>query len=193
MRRLQMVIGLAVFMAAVAVGPPATAAETHENTAVVINAQDGTTLHEVAFMAVLTTGEVVDASNAAVALTTSCEACRSVAVAIQVLVASGPTQVTASNLSAAITELCDGCASIAVARQVVVATNTPIDPSPAVMRALDRLQRRLTTFGNVLDTPAGQRVPTPVILKKVERLERHIDRELQTFVDEIMSQLTEVR
>lgn len=190
MRRLWVVLGFTVFVAAIAAGPPASAAEPPDNYAVVINEEDGTTLHEVAFMALLTTGEVVDASNTAVALT-SCSECRSVAVAVQVLVAVGPTQVTADNLSAAVTELCDGCASIAIARQLVIVTNTPIDLSPAALRALDRLRRHLTTFEHVLSTPAGQRVPTRVIVKKVEHLERQIDRELGRALHEITRQLTQ--
>jgi putative peptide zinc metalloprotease protein len=90
------------------------------NEALAVNETDGTTVHEVALSFTWATdGRHVRESNEAYALA-SCVDCEAVAIAFQVVLIVGHTDVVAPvNVAVAYNEDCDGCTSHAVAVQLV--------------------------------------------------------------------------
>jgi len=101
-------------------------ARAQDNAAVAINTKDGSSVFRLAFAVRRTMHDVIDSSNAAVAFS-SCESCRTVAVAIQVvLVMSDPTVVTPQNVAIAINQECVACATLASAYQYVTTVDGPL-------------------------------------------------------------------
>jgi putative peptide zinc metalloprotease protein len=97
-----------------------------DTAAVAVNTKDGSSIFKLAFHVHRTMSDVVDQSNAAVAYA-SCEDCRTVAVAIQVvLVMSDPSIVEPENLALAVNESCTSCETLASAYQYVLGTGGPV-------------------------------------------------------------------
>jgi putative peptide zinc metalloprotease protein len=97
--------------------PPTAAAQ--DSTAVAVNLKDGAEVLKFAFKVVRVNRDVVDQTNAAVAYA-SCEACRTIAVAFQiVLVMSDPEIVTPENIALALNFECESCETLASAYQFV--------------------------------------------------------------------------
>jgi len=91
----------------------------HDNSAVAVNTKDGSSLFRFAFNITRVTGSVVDPTNAAVAYA-SCTECRTVAVAIQIVLVEGsPTVFTPENVAVAINDGCNTCQTLASAYQFV--------------------------------------------------------------------------
>lgn len=134
---------LAVFAALlVAWGWPAAAA-AQDNSAVAVNTEDGTSIFELAFDIHEVTGEVVDSTNAAVAVS-SCEDCQSIAIAFQiVLVFSDPEVVTPENVAVAVNYECTSCISFASAFQWVIGTGGPVEFTKEGKKRLKAIKRRL--------------------------------------------------
>jgi hypothetical protein len=123
-KRLTLLLLLAVALALG--GPGAAHADDGEgqrpgdNIVQAINTKDGSSLFKFAFSLRKVTGEVVDNTNAAIAYS-SCEKCRTTAIAIQiVLVVGSPDTVTPTNAAIAINENCTLCQSFATAFQFVI-------------------------------------------------------------------------
>jgi putative peptide zinc metalloprotease protein len=111
---------LSVFAAAVALsGAPAQAGDS---TAVAINTKDGSTIVKVVFdIERIVMGHDVDTTNAAVAVA-SCNSCETVAIAIQIVLASGsPSVVVPQNIAIAMNVDCNLCQTLADAYQYVYA------------------------------------------------------------------------
>jgi len=127
-------------------GSPAWAQESGgggDNVAIAINTKDGTTVFKLAFAIRRALGDVVDQGNAAVAFAT-CEACRTVAIAIQtVLVFSDPSVVTPENLAIALNEGCTACETMAFAYQFVLGTDGPVHFTPEGNRTLADIRKQL--------------------------------------------------
>jgi hypothetical protein len=88
--------------------------------AVAINKKNGSALFKFAFAIRRVMGDVVDNQNAAVAFS-SCESCRTTAIAIQIVfVVGSPSTVTPTNVALAVNENCTACQSFATAFQFVV-------------------------------------------------------------------------
>jgi hypothetical protein len=69
--------------------------------------------------------DVVDEANSAFAHST-CDDCRSVAIAFQVvIVQSRPSTITPANVAVALNENCNACSSLAIAHQFVVGRGEP--------------------------------------------------------------------
>jgi len=116
---------LAAAVALAVIGSPATARAQGDTAAVAINTKDGSAIFRLAFNVRRTMQDVVDQSNAAVAYA-SCEACRTVAVSLQlVLVMSDPDVVTPTNLALAVNQECTSCETLASAYQYVLGTGGP--------------------------------------------------------------------
>ncbi|MGH2683136.1 MAG: hypothetical protein ACRDIX_07875 [Actinomycetota bacterium] len=114
-----------------------------DNVAVAINTKDGFDLFRLAFKITRATGEVVDASNAAVAFS-SCTECQTIAIAFQVvLIFSDPSVITTENVAIAINYLCELCESLAYAYQFVFSTGGPVRFTPEGHRALAQLRKEL--------------------------------------------------
>ena len=102
------------------VGAVTAPAAQADNEAVAINEEDGSSIFEFAFDVRNVAGDVVDEQNTAVAYS-SCESCRTIAIAIQiVIVVSDPDILTPENVAVAVNEECTLCETIAVAYQFVV-------------------------------------------------------------------------
>jgi putative peptide zinc metalloprotease protein len=105
---------------------PDVARAGDDNAAVAINTKDGASLFKLAFDIRKVAGEVVDSQNAAVAYS-SCERCRTVAIAIQIVLVTGsPSVVTPTNLAIAVNESCTLCETFASAYQFVLGTGGPV-------------------------------------------------------------------
>lgn len=114
-----------------------------DNSAVAVNTKDGTSVIDFSFSLARVMGSVVDNQNAAVAFS-SCESCRAVAVAIQVvLVMSDPDVVTPENYAIAINQLCSLCESMALAYQIVIGVDGPVRFTPEGSRALADIRHAL--------------------------------------------------
>jgi putative peptide zinc metalloprotease protein len=95
-----------------------------DNSAVATNTVDGSFVFRLAFDLQFITDGVIDQSNSAIA-SASCEACRTIAIAIQVLIATGDIRVAApTNLAVSLNERCPTCETLAYAYQLVLASPT---------------------------------------------------------------------
>lgn len=114
-----------------------------DNAAVAINLKDGASVFRFAFELRQTMNDVVDNTNAAVAYS-QCEDCRTVALAVQiVLVASDPSVVTPENVAVAVNYECTSCETFAAAYQFVVGTDGPVTFTAAGRKELNRIRKEL--------------------------------------------------
>jgi putative peptide zinc metalloprotease protein len=112
-----------------------------DNAAVAVNTRDGSSFFKLAFSVRRVSGEV-DATNAAVAFA-SCEACQTVAAAIQVVLVMGEsTSATPENLALAVNYQCTDCETLATAYQMVYGDGRDLMFSPEGLRRLAELRRR---------------------------------------------------
>jgi putative peptide zinc metalloprotease protein len=121
MRKYLLILALvAALSSAVAVSPPP--AEAGDNAAVAINLRDGSSTFRLAFKITRVNRDVVDSSNAAVAVA-SCSDCQTVAVALQaVLIFSDASVITPTNFAFAYNLDCERCYTLATAYQFVSTT-----------------------------------------------------------------------
>ena len=125
MRSLARLLLVAVVTQAALLGAPALA-QTQDNSAVATNTKDGKSVFKLAFSVKKVTGEV-DATNTAVAYA-SCEDCRTVAAAIQVVLVSGPVgSASPQNVAVAINYDCTECETLAAAYQFVFADGQEVE------------------------------------------------------------------
>ena len=122
-RRIVMFIAVIVAAVGFSIARPQLAqAQGGDNTAVAVNTKDGSSIFKVAFAIRHVMGDVVDQSNAAVAVS-SCTDCQTVAVAIEiVLVESNASTVEPKNVALAINVDCTLCVTVADAYQFVYST-----------------------------------------------------------------------
>jgi putative peptide zinc metalloprotease protein len=135
---------VATFLVAAGVGaaaPPTAVAQ--DSKAVAVNLKDGAEVVKFAFKVVRVNRDVVDQSNAAVAFA-SCEACRTIAVAFQVvLVLSDPRVVTPENVALALNYECASCETLASAYQFVFSVPEGFHFSSAANRQIAAIRRAL--------------------------------------------------
>ena len=111
-----------------ALAAPAALAQTPQgdNVAVAINTKDNSNVFDLSFNIRRVMAGSVDIDNAAVAIS-SCSDCRTIAVAIQVvLIFSDPDVVTTDNLALAMNIDCSSCETMALAYQYVLTTDGPV-------------------------------------------------------------------
>jgi hypothetical protein len=128
-----------------------------DNAAVAINTKDATYVWRQAFKIERVAGDVVDEGNGAWAEST-CEHCRTAAVAMQVLIAIGDaTTVTSTNIAGAVNDRCDTCATYAGAFQFIVTPHDPMRFTDTGNAAIDGIKADLqsllanATFGPTFD------------------------------------------
>jgi putative peptide zinc metalloprotease protein len=103
---------------------PATALAGPDNVAVAINEKDGSSLFKLSFTVLRISGDDVAPSNVAVAVG-SCSNCRTVAIALQVvLVLDDPSTISPLNMAIALNENCLQCLTAAAAYQLVVSASS---------------------------------------------------------------------
>ncbi len=173
MKKLSLFLATLLFLA---LGVTPALADNHEdgsgddNIVVAENTHDGSSIFEFAFEITEVTGDVVDAGNLAVAYAT-CTECRTVAVAIQiVLVFSDPSVVVPENVAIAVNEECDLCETFASAYQFVISTGGPVEFTKEGRKALKEIEKQIKA-----------------LLKSDLPLE-----ELQAQIDALMDQVAEI-
>ena len=159
---------LAVTMSQVPTGPAGAA----DNVAVTINTKDGFSVWSFAFKVTRVMQDVVDDSNAAVAVS-SCTDCQSIAVALQVVLIMGEASVIApTNLALALNIECTSCETLASAYQWVFTTGGPVRFTAEGNRRLAEIRRAFLE-----------------LLRNAENLTLA---ELQAAIDELAEQLAQV-
>jgi putative peptide zinc metalloprotease protein len=134
---------------------PETPAAGGDNAAVAINDQDGMFVFRLAFDLQFIQGGAIDQSNTALAYG-NCEACRTIAIAIQVLIATGEVNVaTPTNLAVALNDRCPSCVTLAYAYQLVLAAPTLLSLTPEGREKLASLLAAVVLVGSS-DAPAVQ-------------------------------------
>lgn len=149
MRRLAYIaIGAALLaaaaFAAIALLDSPSAAQAGDGTAVVsVNTNDGKTVFKVKLTIVRENGDVVDASNVAVAYA-SCTDCMTATVSFQaVLVTGDPSVVDPSNMAIAVNDGCSGCRTLADAVQYVMSTGGQVRFTQAARQELNDIRKSL--------------------------------------------------
>jgi putative peptide zinc metalloprotease protein len=128
--------------------PPPEGGSGADNAVVAINTHDGMDLFKLGFKITRATGEVVDASNGAVAFS-SCTECQTIAAAYQVvLIFSDPSIVTTENLAIAFNYQCELCVSLAYAYQGVFTTGGLVHFTPEGNRLMAELRQELHALRN---------------------------------------------
>lgn len=123
------------------------------NEVVVLNTVDGRFAHRSRFGIARVTGDTVHNQNAAAA-TASCVDCRTVAVAVQIVLAEGEaTDISPTNLAVAINNGCIRCETFAAAYQYVITTDGLVRFSPEGQQQLVALQDQLHSLVGSDDVP----------------------------------------
>ena len=134
---------------------PASPPPDGDNAAVATNTQDGMFVFRLAFDMQFIRGGVIDQSNTAMAYG-NCRACRTIAIAIQVLIATGDIQVAApTNLAVALNDRCPSCVTLAYAYQLVLAAPTLLSLTPEGRDELAKLLAAVVLVGGS-DAPADE-------------------------------------
>ncbi len=141
--RRRIVLLCAVAAAALGGHPVSPAFAGGDNTAVAVNTKDNSSIFRLAFNIRRVTADVVDQTNAAVAIS-SCQECRTVAIAIQVLIAeSDPSVVAPQNLALAMNVDCTLCDTFAYAYQIVLGDGTRLRFTPEGNRSIAEIRKEL--------------------------------------------------
>ncbi len=136
-------IAILPILAVTIVSSAPTAWAAADNSAVAINTKDDAYVWRQAFKIGRVAGDDVDESNGAAAVS-SCERCRTAAVAFQVIIATGDaTNVTSTNLAIAINQECLSCATYAGAFQAILTPHQPMHFTEAGNAAIDRIRADL--------------------------------------------------
>jgi putative peptide zinc metalloprotease protein len=129
--------------AAFAAGPAAAPVHAQDSSAIAINTKDDSSVFRLVFSVRKVMGDVVDATNTAVAYA-SCDSCQTVAIAFQVLLVYGdPSVVTPENLAVAVNYMCNLCDTLAAAYQFVLGVSGPVTFSKEGWREITDIRREL--------------------------------------------------
>ena len=119
-----------------------------DNVAVAISTKDGSSRFKVSFRIVRTTDDVIDSGNIAFAFA-SCEQCRSVAIAFQVVLVGGePSTVIPENYAIALNFECIDCETLASAYQFVLGTDGNVHFSAEGNRVLSEIRRAIQSLAS---------------------------------------------
>jgi putative peptide zinc metalloprotease protein len=111
---------ITILIAVVVTALAAPVAAAQDNRAAAVNTEDEALVFELAFDLHRTMDSVVDESNTAVAYA-SCERCRTIAVAFQIVLAMDAAAVVVPvNLAVAVNDQCTACETLAFAYQLVL-------------------------------------------------------------------------
>ncbi len=117
--------------------------DAEDNQAVAEATENGSSVFDVAFAVRETASEVVDETNSAIAYA-SCEECRAVAIAFQIVIVQGaPDTVTPHNVAIAVNDECSGCSVLALAYQFVIGRGEPVRLTHQGEQRLEKIQRDL--------------------------------------------------
>jgi putative peptide zinc metalloprotease protein len=118
-----------------------------DNIVVAENTTDGSSLFKFGFKVISVFGDVVDSGNAAVA-TSSCVSCRTVAIAISiVLIVGEPSIVVPENLALAVNYDCTLCQTMALAYQLVLSPSDGPRLTRGSMKRMAAILAEIQTIG----------------------------------------------
>ena len=114
------------------------------NKASAVNTVDGSRLFELAFdIQRVRGGEPLRHQNIAEAIA-SCQACRTIAIAVQVVIVMGTTDLAAPvNVAESLNTVCTACQTLALAWQLVVTTPGEVELSQEALRRIQEIEREL--------------------------------------------------
>ena len=176
-KRLTLLVAVLATLTAALVPPALAQTPQGDNVAVAQNTKDNSTVFDLSFniRRVMATG--VDIDNAAAAVS-SCESCRTIAVAIQVvLIFSDPESVTTDNLALALNVECELCETMALAYQYVLTTGGPVHFTPEGNKAINDILKRLAEIEDNADSMTLEEIAAAVD-GLVEELYAVVDTEL---------------
>lgn len=148
MRRPFAMLAVLLILAFAAAAPSAAQGEPASNSSSAANQTDGASVFDFAFAVEDVTGDAVDQRNGALAFS-SCEACQTVAVAIQIVLVSSkdtPT-ITPVNESVSLNQECVTCSTLAVAYQFVYGNGGPVRLTAQGKAKLQQVRRTLEQLG----------------------------------------------
>lgn len=147
-QRLALVFSTTLLLASF--GAPAALAQTPQgdNVASEINTKDNSNVFDLSFNIRRVMAGAVDIDNAAVAVG-NCTDCRTIAVAIQVvLIFSDPDVVTTDNLALALNLECTSCETMALAYQYVLTTDGPVHFTAEGNKAINDILKQIAEIGS---------------------------------------------
>jgi putative peptide zinc metalloprotease protein len=140
---------IAAVIALSAGAPPPAGAGAGDNVVVAVNTRDDSYVYRVSLAIRRVNGQVVDATNAAVAVA-SCDSCQTVAISLEaLLVFSDPRVFTPTNLAMAMNISCSFCQTMASAYQWAVVTGTPVHLTADGNREVAQIRRELEALRHV--------------------------------------------
>ena len=135
---------VAVVVATMAGAIAVTTGNSGNQSVVLVNKQDGKAESRSGYQTAKNMSDAVDNQNAAAATSADCTGCRTVAVAVQVVLAENdPSTVTPANIALAINQNCTGCETAAFAYQYVITTRGPSHFSPDGNQTIAELRRQI--------------------------------------------------
>jgi hypothetical protein len=148
MKRLVLVLSTIALLTPM--GAPTALAQTPQgdNVAFEINTKDNSNVFDLSFNIRRVMAGAVDTDNAAVAIG-NCTDCRTIAVAIQVvLIFSDPDVVTTDNLAVALNFECTSCETMALAYQYVLTTDGPVHFTADGNKAINNILKQIKKIGS---------------------------------------------
>ena len=140
---------------------------------VAINTKDGSSIFKFGFHISRVMGDVVDQTNAAVAVS-SCADCQTVAVAIEVvLIMSDASVITPTNEAIALNYQCTACETLASALQFVLSTGGPVHFTADGNKEIADIRKELHDL-------AHSNLPPDEILQKLDGLKQRLAQVLST-------------
>lgn len=137
------------------------------NDAVAVNTKDGSSVFKLAFSVKKVSGDV-NASNTAAAVA-SCTDCRTVAVAIQVVLAEDTANsFTPTNTALAINYQCTECETLAAAYQFVFGDGTDVKLTPEGKQQLHDVKKQLQDLQKTSDALTLQEIADRVAVLAAE-------------------------
>jgi hypothetical protein len=139
-------VAMLVFLAGAGASSTVTQSSAGDHSVVVVNRHDDRSVARTGFSTRRELGDTVDASNGAAAVSADCTGCRTVAVAVQVVLVEGnPNNVSANNLALALNQNCSGCETMAAAYQYVVSTGGIVRFTPEGEQAMADLRHQISS------------------------------------------------
>lgn len=180
MKRFRSTIAMSVIAFALIAGTAGEALAAADNSAVAINDQDDSYVWRQAVKITRVNQDTADVGNGAVA-SASCARCRTVAVAVQVvLITRDASVVTPTNFAFAYNDGCiTACATYAGAWQIIVTTRTPVHFTEAGNERIDAFREHLRT----LITSAGFGPDLTQIQAFNDQVDQLVDTELMPVVE----------
>ncbi|MEO8687595.1 MAG: hypothetical protein ABI611_05175 [Solirubrobacteraceae bacterium] len=171
-RLLVLVLAFALLLGA------ASPARAQDNSAVAENTTDGSSVFQLAFDIRETMQPVVEETNTAIAYS-NCDNCRTVAIAIQIVLVMGDvTSATPQNVAVAVNEQCTACETFAAAYQFVLSTGGPVRFTKQAQRELHEIKKLLQRLGR-------SDIPLAELDARLKEIKARIKRVLETGLEPV--------